>query len=118
MNYKERQEMRFKEIGRVSANEICSISGILDDISQNGCKIHYQFPVNIDLEKEYELKILPLRNSDENPLNLICKPQWIKTENENTFIGFQILYSPDVNRLTEFINFLKNQEDDNFPQIK
>lgn len=117
MDYKQRQEKRFKEIGRVNAPKICEIFGILDDISKNGCKVHYQFPLVVELENEYELKITPSSNYDDFPLNLICKPQWVKEENGNTYIGFQILYSPDANRLADFINFLSTQED-NFPEIK
>lgn len=118
MDYRDRQETRFKEIGRITAPELCAIPGILDDISLNGCKVHYQFPVVADLENEYEIKLAPSSNSDESPLNLICKPQWVKESDGSTYIGFQILYSPDVNRLTEFINYLKDKDDADFPEIK
>ena len=118
MNYTNRQEVRFKEIGRINAPELCAIPGLLDDISLNGCKIHYQFPLVVDLDSEYEIKISPNSQTDDHPLNLICKPQWVKEIQGNTYIGFQILYSPDVNRLAEFITYLSQKEDDDFPEIK
>lgn len=117
MAQENRQSTRYDEIGRITAPEICALPGILDDISASGCKIHYSFPVVIDLENEYEIKISPLHNSDDTPLNLICLPQWINEKDGNTYIGFKILYSPDANRLGEFIEFLKQLSDDQFPSI-
>lgn len=118
MDRKDRQSTRYKEIGRINAPTLCAIPGILDDISINGCKVHYQFPVTADLEEEYEIKLSPSSNSDEPPLNLICKPQWVKEQDGNTYIGFQILYSPDVNRLSNFISYLKEKDSDDFLEIK
>lgn len=118
MDYSEnRVETRYKEIGRIVAPEICSLTGILDDISSTGCKIHYPFPVVVELETEYEIKIAPTRTHDENPLNLICIPQWVNEKGGCTHIGFKILYSPDAARLTEFINYLKQISDDQEPEI-
>lgn len=118
MDRKDRQETRYKEIGRINAPTLCAIPGILDDISLNGCKVHYQFPVTVDMDEEYEIKLSPTSNNDEPPLNLICKPQWIKEDEDNTYIGFQILYSPDVNRLTSFIEYLQEKNSDDFLEIK
>ena len=112
-----RQQTRFKEIGRIIAPEICALPGILDDISAAGCKVHYPFPVVVDLENEYELKIAPTRSQDETPLKLMCVPQWVNEKEGNTHIGFKILYSPDANRLAEFIAYLEKVSDDQLPEI-
>lgn len=112
-----RQEQRYDEIGRVNANEICPLSGILDDISSSGCKIHYTFPVVIDLDNEYDVRITPLHNSDSTPLHLFCKPQWVNERDGNTYIGFKILYSPDGFRLAKFISYLENINKDTLPPI-
>lgn len=117
MTQENRQSTRYEEIGRVTAPEICALPGILDDISASGCKIHYSFSVVIDLETEYEIKLSPLHNSDDSPLHLICLPQWINEKDGNTFIGFKILYSPDANRLGEFIEHLEKLADDQLPDI-
>lgn len=118
MGYKDRQETRYKEIGRINSPQLCVIPGILDDISLSGCKVHYQVPVVVDLENEYEIKLSPNSNNDEPPLNLICKPQWVKECDGNTFIGLQILYSPDVNRLSTFIEYLSEKYSDDLLEIK
>lgn len=114
MGIENRQNTRYKDIGRVMAPEICSVSAILDDISAEGCKIHYTFPVVAELETEYELEISPSKNHGNNPLHLICVPQWVKELEGQTQIGFKIQYSPDANNLAYFISQLEQEssEDD------
>ena len=64
------------------------------------------------------LTLSPLHSSDNSPLNLICIPQWVKEQDGNTYIGFKVLYSPDANRLNEFINHLEELSEDQLPEIK
>ena len=112
-----RQHTRYEEIGRIVAPEMCALPGVLDDISSAGCKIHYSFPVSINLENEYEIKLSPLHNGDQSPLNLICLPQWIKEQDGNTYIGSKIQSSPDAKRLEKFINQLADLSKDQIPDI-
>lgn len=109
MDIENRQDIRFKEIGHIVAPDICSIPGIIDDISASGCKVHYPFPVEVELENEYEVKLSPSQNPTENPLNLIVVPQWAKECEGQTQIGFKILYSPDAANLQTFINHLESK---------
>lgn len=112
-----RRHTRYDEIGRITAPEICALPGILDDISLTGCKAHYSFPVIVDLENEYEVKISPLHSENCSPLNLICTPQWVKEQSGNTYIGFQINYSPDAHKLETFIKLLESISKDDLPDI-
>ena len=117
MEQENRLHTRYEEIGRISAPEICALPGILDDISLEGCKIHYSFPVVVDLENEYDVKISPLHGTNGTPLNLICTPQWVKEQEGNTFIGFKINYSPDAHKLEDFIKHLESLVKDDLPDI-
>lgn len=117
MEQENRQHIRYEEIGRVTAPELCALPGILDDISSKGCKIHYTFPVVVDLEAEYDIKISPLHGANHSPLNLICTPQWANETGGNTYIGFKINYSPDAHRLEEFIKILESISRDELPDI-
>ena len=117
MEQENRLHTRYEEIGRVTAPELCALPGILDDISLTGCKVHYSFPVVVDLENDYEVKLSPLHGSNSSPLNLICTPQWVKEQDGNTYIGFLIQYSPDAHKLEEFIKHLEMISKDDLPDI-
>jgi len=108
---------RFKEIGHFLAAELCMLPGIIDDVSLEGCKVHYQFPVTVDLTAEYDAQLSPSQNPAENPLHLKCAPQWVKDSEDKTEIGFKILYSPDGNKLQDFISHLEQKNQDDLPEI-
>ena len=116
MEQENRLHTRYEEIGRVTAPELCALPGILDDISLSGCKVHYSFPVVVDLENEYSIRISPLHGNC-SALNLICTPQWVKEQDGNTYIGFQIQYSPDAHKLESFIKHLESILKDDLPDI-
>ena len=117
MEHENRLHTRYEEIGRITAPEICALPGILDDISLSGCKVHYSFPVVVDLENEYDVRISPLHGSNSSPLNLICSPQWVNETGGNTYIGFKIHYSPDAHKLEQFIKYLESISKDDLPDI-
>lgn len=105
-----RKEKRFADIGRVDSVDICSLPGVLDDISLSGCKVHFPVPVTVDMENDYEVKIRPANKCSLEPLNLICHPQWNKNEGSESQIGFKILRSPDTPQLNSYIEELNNSD--------
>lgn len=102
-----RKAERYEDFGRVESDELCIVSGVLDDISLTGCKVSYTVPPTIDMEKEYEIKVRLSRNNSES-LNLLVLPAWIKSDEDKTSVGFSILQSKDSAKLVSYINLLKN----------
>lgn len=117
MNEK-RTETRYDDIGKVVISELCALSGILDDISLSGCKVHFPCIIPVDMEAEYKVNITLTRTPDQAPLQLLCKPKWVQDFGETTQIGFINLYSPDEIRLKEYIKYLASMSQDDFPEIK
>lgn len=117
MNEENRQNTRYSEIGRVIAPEICPLNGVLDDISLTGCKIHFPCVTDVNLEEEYPVKFVFSRTPEEEPLQLLCKPIWVKHTSQSTELGLTYLFSPDDTRLKEFISNLENISDDDLPDI-
>ncbi len=107
----ERLFQRFKDIGRFVAEDICALPGVLENISQDGCKIHYSLPVELEMEKDYEAKIIFARAANEQ-FNLLFHPQWLKKEGDNTDIGFKILPSTDYSKLAQYIKKLDSDSND------
>jgi hypothetical protein len=106
-----RKSLRFADIGRIDAPQICALPGVLDNISREGCKIHYMFPVVLDLENDYEIKVTPA-SSPMRPLLLLCHPQWVKEDKGITEIGFSILRSPDYSRLVSYVDNLDSDAEE------
>lgn len=111
MQEKERLSQRFEDLGRFLAPDLCALPGVLVNISREGCKIRYQYPVTLDEENDYEAKITFARAASGS-FNLLCHPQWVRTEGNNTEIGFKILPSTDYTKLASYINQL--QEDSSY----
>lgn len=112
MSSEVRKAERFDDIGRIESLELCPLAGILDNISQTGCKVHYKFPVVVDLDNDYEVKITFARAASEGSLFLLCHPQWVREEHGCTEIGFKILPSKDNLRLVEYIKKLNIESKD------
>ncbi len=106
MNKDTRHNERFDDIGKVEIPELCPLPGVLDNVSRDGCKIHYNVPVVVDLENEYEIKITFTDGIASKVFVLLCHPQWVKDENGCTEIGLKILPSQDYSRLGEYISVL------------
>lgn len=111
MNSKERLSQRFEDIGRFLATDLCALPGVLVDISREGCKIHYSLPVVIDMDNDYEAKITFARAANET-YTLLCHPQWLKQDGDDSDIGFKILPSTDYTRLAKYIEKLGNDISD------
>lgn len=112
----ERLSARFEDIGRFVAPEICALPGVLENISKDGCKIQYSLPIELDMENDYEAKIVFARSAGEQ-FSLLCHPQWIKKQGENTDIGFKILPSTDYARLSKYIEKLNIDSSDNLDEV-
>ena len=106
MHENERLSQRFEDIGRFLAPDLCALPGILENISREGCKIRYQYPVTLDVESDYEAKITFARAAS-GTFTLLCHPQWVHEDGNNTEIGFKILPSTDYSRLASYIVHLE-----------
>ena len=93
MKKEHRKEERFYEFGRVEAGQISVLPGVLDDISETGCRVHFTNPVDVDMENDYTLLIRLARG---------------KSDGSKTDIGFSFLRSPDTPELINCINCFKS----------
>lgn len=105
----QRKNVRFNDFGRAECAEICPVAGVLDDISLTGCKIHYDTPISIDMENDYEIH-LRLSRLPAGSLLMLCHPQWQRQDEDgSTEVGFVFLHSPDTSALETYI---KQREDE------
>lgn len=109
MSKDQRKNVRFNDFGRAECAEICPVAGVLDDISLTGCKIHYDTPISMDMENDYEIH-LRLSRLPAGSLLMLCHPQWQRQDEDgSTEVGFVFLHSPDTPALETYI---KQREDE------
>lgn len=107
-----RKSTRYDEIGRIDAPQICAVPGVLENISKDGCKVHFPVPVALDIENDYELVMTPastVGGAAGMRFTLLCHPQWAQEGKGSTEIGFAILRSPDYPRFAEFVQTVEDK---------
>lgn len=105
----ERQSERFSDFARIVVPEICSLPGVLDDISREGCKVHFPLTLTIDMENDYAVVVTPSVSVGEKNFSLVCHPCWSKVDNGATSVGFQILPSRDYAQFLEYIDVISKE---------
>lgn len=98
----QRKDVRFEDIGRVDIPALCIFPGVLADISLYGCRIRFPVSLDIEMEQEYDVKILPAVR-DFGSFHLVGEPAWLKKEQNATEIGFKILRSPDTRNFQNYV---------------
>ena len=102
----QRKNVRFLDVGRVEAPELCMFPGILEDISMNGSKIRFPLNIDVELNRDINLSISPSNRGTAQPLHLIAHPRWVQKEKNLTQIGFKFLRSPGTHQLNSYIEEL------------
>ena len=112
MKNDKRSTERFIIYARAEAPDICQIPGILENISQSGCKIRFPLSLNVDFESDYTVKITFSENTKTLPFILICHPERLSEKDGATEVGFSFLRSPDTSRLVAFVQKLAEDDDE------
>lgn len=103
MDFNFRKDIRFNDFGRAECTEISPVAGALEDISLSGCKVHYDAPVSINMENDYEIHFR-LSRAGKDALVLMCHPQWFNQKDDGSSeAGFLFLHSLDSEALQSYI---------------
>jgi hypothetical protein len=106
MQSDKRRIIRFDDVGRVDASEICVFPGILLDISEGGCKSRFPYSREFNLDSDYELRVSPAHKKNLQPFMLIGQPRWQRQEGQSIEIGFKFLHSPGIKALLAYLETL------------
>lgn len=112
MKSERRNATRYEEIGRVDSQELCALPGVMDDISETGCKVHFPVPVTLDMEREYDLTIRMPGKGEASSITLVSRPEWVREQGEGSALGFSFLPSQDFPKLQSLIKMLEELSSD------
>ena len=102
-----RREERFEHYGCATADELCSFSGRLEDISLSGCRIRFPVPVTMDMDNDYKVNIKLSGNDKVSVIPVLCHPEWNRVEDGQSEIGFSFLHSLSTPRLESYVRHLQ-----------
>ena len=112
MKSERRSAPRYEEKGRIDAEDVCALPGVLDDISSTGCKVRFPVPVTIDMERTYELRLKMPYKELPSTMTLEGRPQWQHQNSDSSSFGFSFVQTDDLQKLMEFIETLKEKNTD------
>ena len=112
-----RRGERFSEIGRFEAGDLCAFPGVVEDVSEGGCRVHFPVDINLDMEKDYHALLHLPENKEKTSLKLLCHPQWVSIEKNKPVVGFSFLSSTDTPALMSHIDSLKKEKESS-PEIE
>lgn len=106
MSNENRQTPRVPDFARARIDELCQLPCFVEDVSKNGCRVRFSQIIELDMEREYELTVLPAFRSGLKEFDITVRPQWVKTGKDSTEIGFAVLCSPGMRKFTQYVQAL------------
>jgi len=112
MSVNQRRAPRFSDFARAKLNQVYQLPGFLEDVSATGCRVRFTHTFEVDTDREYVLTILPSLRSGLFEFDLTVHPEWVKTTEETTEIGFSILHCPGTRTYQRYVAILAEQQEE------
>jgi hypothetical protein len=112
MGIDNRQTPRFRDFARAKIEGLCQLPGILADVSRTGCRVRFSHRLEVDVDREYTLTVLPALRSGIREFELIVKPEWVRSSGDSLDIGFSILHSPGIRDFAKYVSILAREEEE------
>jgi hypothetical protein len=106
MSNENRQTPRLPDFARARIEELCQLPCFLEDVSKTGCKVRFSQRIELDMDKEYALTVLPAFRSGLKEFDIVVRPQWLKPGKDSTEIGFAVLCSPGMRAFGQYVQAL------------
>jgi len=101
-----RKNSRFTSSAKVIMKEFGKEEFELKDLSITGCRIEYPLDVEILLDMEFSLKIIPEKEAKIHPFSIIAEARWIRVSVNSCEAGFMITESPKGKHFQSYVDYL------------
>ena len=102
----DRKNLRHITLARARIKSISDGEAILRDLSITGCCIEFSVSVDIKLETDYIMEVIPERASQIENFELAVTSRWIKTTAYSCEIGFTIASQPKILPFQRYLEYL------------
>lgn len=112
-----RKTKRISDFARATLEDVSTLSGYLEDVCKTGCKVRFPQSLDIDLDQEYTLSIIPAIRSGLREMNLTVQPKWVQASDNSTEIGLYVLPCPDIKIFDSYVTLLQQLEMEEYSEV-
>ena len=101
-----RVNTRYQTLAKVKIEDAESGEILLKDISVTGCCVECTTYVEIKLNMQYTLKVIPESITKIGDFDLLVESKWIRPSGDSYEIGFNIIESPKGKHFQRYVDYL------------
>jgi hypothetical protein len=101
-----RKHIRYPTLARVRVSEIFDGEALLKDLSITGCCIEYTMVVDIKLNTQYKIQVIPDSAAGIDSFELQVESRWMRPGGYSCEIGFTIVTSPKGRDFLRYVDYL------------
>ena len=101
-----RVNTRYPTIAKVRIADADSGEILLKDISVTGCCVECATPVEVELNMQYILKVIPESDTKIGDFDLLVLSKWVRDGSYSHEIGFNIIESPKGKQFQRYVDYL------------
>ena len=102
----QRKDKRFSTTARVKIEEFGREEFQLKDLSITGCRIEYPLDMEIILDTQFSLKIIPEKEAKIKSFSITAEARWIMVNSTSCEAGFSIIESPKGKQFQNYVDYL------------
>jgi hypothetical protein len=101
-----RKNNRYRTLARAKITGILGEESLLKDLSVTGCCVEYTAYIDVQLNTQYKLEIIPEGASGIGSFELSVEAKWIRTGAYSSEVGFRIIASPKGKTFQRYVDYL------------
>jgi hypothetical protein len=101
-----RKDSRFLTNAKALIKEFGKEEYQLKDLSVTGCRIEYPLDIEIILDRQFSIRIIPEKEAKINSFFITAEPRWIRVSSNSCEAGFLITESPKGKQFQNYVDYL------------
>ena len=106
-----RKDIRYHTLGRARIPEVFQGDMLLKDLSITGCRIQCVKPLDIQLNTQYRIQIIPEPAVKTGTFELLVESRWIHSRDDSYEAAFMIVESPKGKQFEWYVDYLTWRSD-------
>ena len=101
-----RKNARYQSLAGAKIEGVSEGDTLLKDISVTGCKVECTTYVEIKLNMQYKMEVIPESAAKIGGFDLLVESRWIHSAGYSSEIGFAIIESPKKKLFQRYVDYL------------